>query len=491
MYLEAVPEGRRFLDLCRKSSKPIVVLKGGKSLKGAEAAMSHTASLAGNYKVIKGAFAQAGVIEAYDFKQMMDLCRTISLTPAVHNGDKGRIAVLTFSGGAGILTADFLEEVNLSIADLSLSSLEALQALYPPWMPVSNPVDLWPAMERFVGSDTNVCNSALEAVLSDPNVDAVIVHAFAGNIRIRIDIATAARQMTASGKPVFIWLIGRRDESFQFMQEARQCGIPVFQELYRTVECMAVAMRLSQRIPAMEIGTVPVEKAIPDNLSSLLQKNSGPLDEFLSKKVLKAHGIPVVDEGIVEDNDSISTIAAGIGYPIVMKGLRPGMIHKTEEGLVYLNIQDDEHAKKIYTTLMKKMDGQGKVLVQEQIPDGLEMIVGLLRDVQFGPSVMLGFGGTMAELFRDVEFAVAPLSMGDAMAMMERLQGKRLLDGFRGSPPVHRKELARILIALGALGMQYSSIREVDINPVIITQRGAVAVDATIILGDSPDRTMV
>jgi len=222
--------------------------------------------------------------------------------------------------------------------------------------------------------------------------------------------------------------------------------------------------------------------ALTEDLSSLLQVHQGPLDEFVSKKILKAHDIPVVDEDIVEDAEAIDEVARRIGYPLVMKGLQQGVIHKTEGGLVALDIRDRRQAESTFTVLMQKMNERGKVLIQKNIPGGLEMIAGLLRDPQFGPCVMLGFGGIMAELFRDAVFAVAPLSLDDALQMMERLQGKRLLEGFRGSPPANREELARILVALSNAGLMHARIHEIDINPLILAGGGAVAVDATIIL---------
>jgi len=239
LYLESLLRGRRFIDICRSSPKPIVVLKGGKSAKGAQAAMSHTASLAGNERIIQGAFAQAGVVEASDFKQMMDLCRTLSMVPPRGNGRPGRVAILTFSGGAGIVSTDFLEAKGLEVADLSEQTKASLGKLYPEWMPVSNPVDLWPAMERNVGGNVDVMGQALTAVLADPQVDAVLLHAFVGSFRILFDIKDLAQQTNAAGKPAFIWLLGKREEVFRCYTEARDLGVPVFSEIGRAVECMA------------------------------------------------------------------------------------------------------------------------------------------------------------------------------------------------------------------------------------------------------------
>jgi acyl-CoA synthetase (NDP forming) len=187
LYLESIPEGRRLIDLCRKSPKPIVVLKGGKSEKGAQAAMSHTASLAGNQRIIADVLAQAGVVEACDFKQMMDLCRSLAICPEKSAEAKDRIAILTFSGGAGIVSSDFLEQMDLTAAELSDATKKNLQGLFPDWMPVANPVDLWPAMEKHAATDVNIYSEALRAVLDDPGVNAVLLHIFVGNFRIKVN----------------------------------------------------------------------------------------------------------------------------------------------------------------------------------------------------------------------------------------------------------------------------------------------------------------
>jgi len=243
LYLESLLQGRRFIDICRDSPKPIVVLKGGKSAKGAQAAMSHTASLAGNERIIRGAFAQAGVVEANDFKEMMDLCRTLSMAPPRRKEGPGRVAILTFSGGAGIVSADFLEARGLEVADLSGETRESLGKLFPEWRPVSNPVDLWPAMERNVGGEVNVFGQALMAVLADPRVDAVLIHAFVGSFRILFDIKDLAKQTNAAGKPAFVWLLGKREEAFRCFNEGRDLGVPVFSELGRAIECMAAVFK--------------------------------------------------------------------------------------------------------------------------------------------------------------------------------------------------------------------------------------------------------
>lgn len=243
LYLESIINGRRFIDICRESPKPIVVLKGGRSAKGAQAAMSHTASLAGNHQIIRGALAQAGVVEATDFRELMDLCRSLAVAPKVPKDRPGRIGVLTFSGGAGIVFADFIEEMGLTVAELSETTKTILAGIFPEWMPPSNPVDLFPAIEHHVGDAINVVKGSLEAVVADPAVDAVMLHVFASSFRDRLSLEGVAQLIKSSGKPIFIWLLGERDEAFRIQNEARDLGIPAFSEISRAVECMAAVFR--------------------------------------------------------------------------------------------------------------------------------------------------------------------------------------------------------------------------------------------------------
>jgi len=239
-YLESIPNGRRFMEICRKSRKPIVVLKGGKSIKGAEAAMSHTASLAGNTAVVSGALAQVGAIEADDFKQMLDLCRTLAMKEKRTVAGEGRIAVLTYSGGAGIVSADFMEAMDLKIAPLSDETRQTLQTVFPEWMPPANPVDLWPAVEKY-GPD-KVYRTAFDAVSRDPNVDAILYHVFVGGFG-ETDMSELAGIAKAQGKPVFCWMLGHREKTLEYQLATQGLGIPVFRELRRAVECMRAFFR--------------------------------------------------------------------------------------------------------------------------------------------------------------------------------------------------------------------------------------------------------
>ena len=237
LYLESIADGRRFMELCRRCRKPIVVLKGGKSARGAQAAMSHTASMAGDGAVVSGALAQAGVAEASDFFQMMDLSRTLAAYPEGIERERPAAAVITFSGAAGIVAADFIERKGLRLAVLSEPALAALRDVFPPWMPVSNPVDLWPAVERN-GAD-RAYGEAMAAVCADPDVDMVFLHFFTGGRMESADFDHLAQAARAAGKPLFCWFLGHREDARRFQGLTARAGVPGFREIGRAVECMA------------------------------------------------------------------------------------------------------------------------------------------------------------------------------------------------------------------------------------------------------------
>jgi acyl-CoA synthetase (NDP forming) len=481
LYLESIPNGRRFMDLCRASTKPIVVLKGGTTAAGAKAALSHTASLAGHGALVTGALAQVGVVEARDFYQMFDMCRTLAMFPDLPQEGRGRVALISGSGGAGIVASDLVQQAGLELAELSPATCETLKALYPEWMPVANPVDLYPAIERH---GPKAYTEAFKAVCADPNVDAVLFHVIALGI-FNERFSLLADVVRSSGKPAFCWLMGLREEVADMQKEAAEKGIPVFRELSRTVECMAALLKRT-RAGALAAPDLSRHERIDlsGELDSVLRTASGTLDEHASKRILGACGVPVVEEALVFSGDDVVRAAKAFGFPVVMKGLQPEKVHKTELGLVRLSIASDREAVEQFEDLKRAMDGKGTVLVQQQIRGELELIVGLVRDQQFGPAVMLGFGGVMAEVLGEPVFAVAPLGDADAFCLIDRLKPHKLLEGFRGAAPVDREALAQILIRVGELGCVYPRVREVDINPLIVKQGRAVAVDATVILSD-------
>ncbi len=485
LYLESISHGRKFMEICKRSTKPIVLLKGGKSAMGAKAAMGHTASMAGNGAVIRGAMAQVGVIEANDFQQMMDLCRSLAAYPNMRTNRKNRkaqVAILTYSGGAGIVSSDFMEAFDLEPALLCDQSKEILKTVFPQWMSPSNPIDLWPAVEQH-GAE-KAFGTAIETVTKDPGVDAILIHSFAGGFNLNFDLAPHIQKARNIEKPILCWLIGEQEVARTVQMENQAKGMPVFRELYRAVECMDAVFTHGKRTTApTHIQHDETPRISHNVIKANLQEKEAVLDEYVSKTILGACNIPVTREKIVADSDEACHEATQIlNFPVVMKALVPGEVHKTEAGRVKLNLDTPDQVKKAFNDLTQSMAGSGNILIQQQIKGDLELIAGVVRDPQFGACVMVGLGGVMAEILDDAVFGVAPLNHADALALMGRLKHQKLLNGFRGARGVDRDAMADILSALGQLALEYPQIKEIDVNPLIISQGNPIAVDASIIL---------
>ncbi|RLB44125.1 MAG: hypothetical protein DRH12_00905 [Deltaproteobacteria bacterium] len=244
LYIESICDGPRFFSLCKASEKPVVVLKGGKSEKGAEAAMSHTASMAGNFDIIRGAFKQVGIVEASDFHEMAEIAKALAMYPHVNQNAGGRIAIITFSGAAGIVSTDLMTRRGLRLAELSAETLESLKVVYPEWMPPTNPIDLWPAIER--SGSQRAYGESVKAVCRDPGVDAILMHLFVGGVVSRqLDLAYIAEMARKAHKPLFLCALGRREELRRFNTKAHEVGVPTFREIGRAIEGIAAVLSTS------------------------------------------------------------------------------------------------------------------------------------------------------------------------------------------------------------------------------------------------------
>ncbi len=220
-------------------------------------------------------------------------------------------------------------------------------------------------------------------------------------------------------------------------------------------------------------------------IDQALKAGQQTLSEYQSKQVLSACGIPVTREFLAKDKAEAVKYAKELGYPVVLKGCSPTLTHKTEKQLIAVKLRDDKEVKEAFDAITKRagepMDG---ILVQEMVSGNRELVVGLTRDEQFGPCAMLGLGGIFVEILKQVVFRIAPLEKRDAYDMMEELPGNKILDAFRGEPPVDREALANILIQIGQIGLENDKIKEIDVNPLIIAGSKPVAVDALVVLGD-------
>jgi len=486
-YLESFVKGRRFFELCASSNKPIVVLNGGQSPSGAEASVSHTASLAGNEVLIRGVLRQAGVHQADDFFEMVDIARTLEKNFLLQqpSGKKAKIAVLSYSGAAGIVTADHVERNSLTLARLSPQTVRRLEKLAPRWMPIKNPVDYFSAASEH--GPALAYKLAIEALHDDSEVDGLIVHLFAGFGVWHLDMKEIMSDIKRPTKPILFWLMGPEPGREVTRLTLEEEGWPTFDEIHRTVRVMASLFeqyKYTNKSSEIRSFEFPITHSLKELTQQANEQGDSILDEYEAKKWLQALDLKVVKEVIVRDLAEAVTAANEMGYPVVLKGRVEGQIHKTEAGLVKLNLWTDEQFKSAYQEMSNLKPEPQSFLIQPMLKGDLELIVGIIRDPQFGPAAMLGLGGIWTEVYRDVVFRLIPLNQQDIFEMVSELKGKDLFRGYRGSKPLNMEALAEWLIRLGWLAMKFEKIQEIDVNPLLIVEGEPVAVDATIILRD-------
>jgi acyl-CoA synthetase (NDP forming) len=479
LYLESILRGRLLAQIVDRAAKPIVLLKGGSSEAGAQAAKSHTYSLSGNSRLLNSVLAMSGVTLADDLYQMMDLANTLATVPPI--APTCRTAIVTLSGGAGVLACDAMERRGIPIAQLSEQTQKSLAEIFPTWMPVANPIDLFPTVG--LHSRAVVFSRTITAVLDDPNVDVLLIHFVAGLEEDAMKLDILKQKADQAGKAVFFWLMGRREACEQFRQKARFIGIPVYADIARLAECL----RATARFRSHKDMQSAVTESITLPASCLSQKPPLPStekiwDEFDSKCFLATWRIPVAEEKLVNSLDDAWQTAQAMGLPVVLKGLLPAEVHKTEHGLVQLGITDKPALEAAFHHIQEKLDNQGRILLQKQVRSDYELIAGFIRDSQFGPCVMFGLGGIFSELEPDVAFSLAPLDRQRALQLIKRIRSKKLLQGFRGITPLNEEAMADILVNLGTAGVAYPEIEQIDINPVAISKGVPWAVDATVML---------
>jgi len=479
LYLESIPRGRLFAQIAGSSAKPIVLLKGGRSKAGALAAKSHTYSLSGNSRLLNSVLEMEGVTLADSIYQMMDLANTLALIP--HVNPPCRTAVLSLSGGAGVLACDALESHGVPVAQLSEQTQKAVGEVFPVWMPVANPIDLF-ASVGLHGRDV-VFDHTISAVLEDANTDVLLIHFVAGLDERILDLDALKKKADRSEKAVFFWLMGRREGCERFRQKARTLGIPVHDDVPRIAECLVAASRFRAHklsLRTVHVNAVPPSPDFPEKPP--FPSGEKIWDEFDSKKFLSGWGIPVVEERLVRSLSGAWKAARQMGLSVVLKGLMPGEVHKTEHGLVHLGIMDKTLLESAYHDVREKVGPRGRILIQKEVKADYELIAGFIRDNQFGPCVMFGLGGIFSELEPDVVFAMAPLDRQWALKLIGRIRGKRLLQGFREMAPLEKDTVVDILVRLGNAGIAYPRIEQIDINPLVVSKGIPLAVDANVIL---------
>ena len=491
MYVESFGNPRRFLEIASRISrvKPIIVVKSGRSKVGARAASSHTGALAASDAAVDALLAQAGVIRAASVEELFDLAMAFSSRTMAASR---RTAVVTNSGGPGILAADALESCGMELADLSPETVVKLKPLFPAEASIRNPLDM-------IASATPAgYRAALGALLEDPNVDsalAIFVPPL-GITQADVAEAIAAAATTRVAKPVFAILMGREGLP-QGKAELHEFGIPAYIFPESAARALSVVCRYREwrDRPVEPALTFPVDsERVAGILGAARSSGTRKLSELETLKVFQAFGIPTAEAALATSPAEAVSLAQRIGFPVVLKVVSAEIIHKTDAGGVRVGLSGPEEVKAAYAEIEANVARlapgariQG-ILVQRMLRGGRELIAGIVRDPACGPLVMFGLGGVLVEVLRDVIFRVAPIGPVDARDMLGGIRGAAMLDAVRGSPPADRAAIEDVLLRLSSLATSFPDIEEIDINPLLATGKGAIAADGRILLTALPGK---
>jgi len=484
LYLEAVGEPRRFLAAARRATArvPVIALKSGRTEAGQRAASSHTGALAAEDSAVDALLAQAGVLRAADLTTLYEWVAAFQSQPLPSGG---RVAVVTNAGGPAIAAADALARHGLELARLAPETTAALRGMLPAEAAVGNPVDMLPSARP---ADYR---RALELALADTGVDAAVAITVTPILVTPLDIARAQAAVRGHGKPL-LSVFMTAPEFYLAVREVDGMP-PVYRFPEAAVGALGAMLRHRRRTAREEPATVPppAAAAVPA-LADPPRDPDGHVAPDVAFAALEQAGVAVAPCRLADGVEAAAAAAASLGFPVVLKAVAPGLVHKTELGAVVLGLRGADEVRAAATALEHRLAAAGlpspRFLVQAHLAGGREMIVGAVRRPGFGPLVMCGSGGVAVEVLRDVAFRLAPVTAGDAEEMLDSLAGARLLEPFRGRPAADRRALVRTLCAVADLVAAHPEIAELDLNPLLVLDegRGCVAVDARIRLASDP-----
>lgn len=489
LYIEGLKEGRKFMEVCRQATKPIIAIKSGVSEHGAAAAASHTGSLAGAAKVYSAAFQQAGIVLASDLDNLFDRTLALSLQPPM-NGDN--LLIITNGGGVGVLATDAAEKYGVPLKFAPKEVQDEMRKHMPEFGSAKNPIDLTGM------AGTEWYYDSVKAAFPHPWVDGLVVlyceTAVSEPLEIAQGIKKAIDESNLKDKPVCVSFVGgeRSEAAMQWLVEN---GIPAYGAPDVAINAIG-ALREYARMKA--ISSEPGTPCGADSRSAALEvirkarvERRDSLTEIEAKQVFEMYGLPVTRTVLAKTEDEAVKMAYEVGYPVVMKIVSPDILHKSDAGGVRVNIKDEEGVREAFRTIWANAksykdtaDIHG-IAIQEMAPWGTEVILGSVNDPTFGPTMMFGLGGIFVEVLKDVTFRVSPVTTSQASRMLGEIRGAPILGGVRGEAPRDKAVLAETICAYSNMILDLADeISESDANPVLVYEegRGLKVVDARIIL---------
>jgi len=493
LYLESFGNPKKFVRIARSitPTKPVIVVKSGRTSAGFRAATSHTGALATGEVASEALFAQTGMVRVDTLEELFEVANLLYHQP-IPQGN--RVAILTNGGGPGIMTADACADRGLELHTLSDESVSRLKSFLPSRASLANPVDMT------AEASPEDYSRALEILAHDDGIDIVIV-IFIPPILVRAEeVANAIRELAPEfrrrGKTLVASFMGSRGAGIEYDSKDGGC-IPNFTFPEHTAVALAGAWEYSQWLRRPK-GVVPKltginrEKARQVVASALEQSSTRPpwLEASSVSDLLNAYGIQLAVSKSVKTAEDAARAAEKIGFPVAVKLLSDKITHKTEVGGVVLSCRSSGEVKQAFNQIRESLEGLGRademqgVTIQPMISEGIEVIVGLTQDPSFGPLIMFGMGGVYAEFLRDITFRIHPLTDIDVQEMVRSVKAHQLFAGWRGSKPTDVKALEDLLLRVSAMVEDLPQITEMDLNPVKAQEegKGYVVVDARILL---------
>jgi acetyltransferase len=472
LFIEDIRDGQEFMEAASEVSrlKPIVAFKAGRSEAGTRAAKSHTGAMAGSYEVYEAAFKQSGVISALNTEEFFDVTMALSSWYGCLPKNN-KLAILTISGGPSVTASDTCEEIGLGVPKFSEKTREQIRKYIPFFGADSNPVDMTPQM------NPNNYDACVDTAFSLKEIGgAIAINVGLDRTKFASAFVKASQKHT---KPVVSFTIDTPELSKVFNQNK----IPIYPTPERSVHAYNGLVKYQtyrerEKFKDQEQKTLKLSIL----LEQLSQEGKKILAEHECAKILREYGIPVCRESVVKNMEEVLERAKSIGYPVVLKIHSQEILHKSETGGVLVDLKNEPELKEAWQEIQKNFGPSSEILVQEYVPPGVELIIGGKRDPVFGPTVLLGLGGVFTEVLKDISLRICPLSKREALEMIQELKGYPILKGYRGKAGCDIQAIGNVLLNVSHLLLSNSCIEELDINPLIVHEKRAIAVDALMVL---------
>lgn len=471
-YIEGLRDGAELIALTHKAmevKKPLIITKVGRKAAGARAAASHTGSLAGQDKVFDGVIRQHGVIRARNEEQMLDMVSAFTCCPIpAGNG----VALITQSGGSGVLMADRAEELGLEVPVPTANTQEKLSEVIPSFGSTSNPIDV---TGQFL-AEPKILTDSIKIALDDPNIDSCIVWLQLMHERVDMLVDIFKKVKASVTKPFVVCWIEAPQAARDQLSEA---GICVIGATERSVDAISALVQYGQARTRYD-GKPP---RLPAPKIRQNSETAVAVPSLSAAKMLTDMHIPLVAAKLAINPGDARNIAKTLGFPVAVKIESPDILHKTEADGVRLGLMDGdevEFAAREILSAARAYNPDAKIeglVIQSMAAPATELVLGLRRDPVFGPVVMVGLGGIFVEILEDVAFGAAPISPPQAKLMLDGLQGRAILDGARGKPAVNMDALIKMIGDLSEFALAHPDVVELDLNPVFADDKGVVAVD--------------